>query len=58
MPVIQQMPPPPAVIAEELGVWWGRGGCRKQPFATSATPDCKPGIKDVNNQETGFGSDS
>ena len=48
MPVIQQISLPLMVIAEELGV------SKKQPSATSATFYDEQGIKDVNNQETGF----
>ena len=48
VPVIQQISLPLMVIAEELGV------SKKQPSATSATFYDEQGIKDVNNQETGF----
>ena len=48
MLVIQQMPPPCMVIA---GAW----GCKKQPSSTLGTPCSEQRLKDVNNQQTGFG---
>ena len=48
MPVIQQVPQPRMVFAEDLGE------CKKQPSTISATPCGEQGIKDVDNQETRF----
>ena len=50
MPGIQQLLTPSTVNPEELGE------CKKQPSASPATPYSEQGIKDINNQETGFGS--
>ena len=46
----------PADSAIHHGDCWGAGGgrCKKQPPTPSATPYAEHGIKDINNQETGF----
>ena len=46
----------PADAATSHGDCWGAGGgrCKKQPSTPSATPYGEHGIKDINNQETGF----
>lgn len=46
----------PADTATRHGDCWGAGGGRrkKQPSTPSATPYGEHGIKDINNQETGF----
>ena len=49
MPEMQQMLSSPTVINEELGEF------EKQSFTTFATSYGEQGIKDANNQETGFG---
>jgi len=37
------------------GDCWSLGGCKKQPSSAFGTPCSEQRIKDVNNQQTGFG---